>query len=135
MSVKKIVLAVATAAFVTLPAIGSANAEPAKGKRFGLAISTCTPLVTKRLERQGRKIRNGRNAGKLTRQEAAYLRSNLREIRFRKRLAARDGVVTRRERLRLHAMLDRNSVRIKRLKNNRNNTFGRIGRVHFSLGF
>ena len=136
MPIKQTAMAVALAAAFTIPSTVTAEAAPRDGnKHFGLAVATYTPLINRRMKKQIRRIRNGRSAGKLTRHEARFLRSSLQEIRFRKRLAARDGVITRGERFRLHSMLDRNSLRIKRLKRNRNTSFGRSGRVRFSLGF
>ena len=79
---------------------------------------TATPRINRRIRRQSRRIRRGRRDGSLTRYEARRLWSGLRRIQFARLRAASDGIVTMRERFRLHRKLDRNSRRIWRLRHN-----------------
>ena len=65
----------------------------------------------------------------MTRGEYFRLKYRLFRIKNARRIAKFDGYVSFRERARLHRMLDRNSRRINRLRNNgRYAGFGRYGR-------
>lgn len=77
-----------------------------------------TPRIDMRIATQGRRIRNGRLAGRLTRFEAIRLRGRLFAIKSARSFARIDGVVTFKERRRLMVMLDDNSHRIRRLAHN-----------------
>jgi len=77
-----------------------------------------TPRIDFRITKQTRRIVRGRRSGRLTRIEAVRLRGHLLAIRSARGFARVDGRVTRRERLRLNAMLHRNSKRIHRLSRN-----------------
>ena len=91
--------------------------------------NTYTPGIDRRIRRQNRRIRRGRDFGDLTRGEYFRLKYRLFRIKNARRYAKIDGYVSRGERRRLHRMLDRNSRRINRLRNNgRYAGFGRYGR-------
>jgi len=86
-------------------------------RRRGRRVAT--PRIDRRIKRQARRIRRGMRRGHLTRFETVRLRGRLFGIRSVRRLAKRDGRVTRRERNRLMRLLNRNSKRIQRLSRNR----------------
>ncbi len=77
-----------------------------------------TPGIDRRIERQAKRIRSGRQAGDLTWNEARKLRKGLRRIVRARSYAKYDGNVTRQERRELRDMLDHNGQRIRRLRNN-----------------
>ncbi|MEO1206150.1 MAG: hypothetical protein AAFV45_07435 [Pseudomonadota bacterium] len=110
-----------------LPLAGTANAGPAGKHAYGgggiYKVATYTPRINQRIKNQRRRIARGIRNGDLRRGEANRLVNRLRTIKQARRFAARDGVVTFRERARLTNMLDRNSRVIRRLKNNRRVAF------------
>ncbi|MGI9523192.1 MAG: hypothetical protein ACR2PG_16260 [Hyphomicrobiaceae bacterium] len=77
-----------------------------------------TRHIDRRIRRQNKRIRKGRRVGDLTVFEYRRLRFRMFQIRNARRLVKLDGVVSFRERRRLHRLLDRNSDRIRRLRNN-----------------
>ena len=77
-----------------------------------------TRSVERRSARQELRIRQGVRAGQLTRRETVRLRQGQRHIRSMELRAPVDGQIGPRERGRLHRALDRQSVRIWRLKHN-----------------
>ena len=101
----KTTLITALAVAATLFA-GTAHADPA------------TPWVDARQKAQKAHIVHGLANGSLTTAEARRLRrGQVRSRRMERRFKA-DGVVTRRERVRLHRQLNRQNRRIRRLRNN-----------------
>jgi hypothetical protein len=78
-----------------------------------------TPRVELRQERQAERIAQGVRSGELTVAERRQLRTQQRTIERVQDQAAADGVVTRAERRRLHALQDRASASIHRQKNDR----------------
>ena len=82
------------------------------------AARTCPRHPARRAVRQELRIRQGVQAGQLTRCETVRLRQGQRHIRSMELRAPVDGQIGPRERGRLHRALDRQSVRIWRLKHN-----------------
>ena len=119
MFIKTIGTAVLGALVLTAPL--AANAAP-KHKFYGFHkakhADVFTPGINRRIRRQNRRIERGRSLGDLTRFEYRRLKFKLFQIRMVRRYAKFDGYVSRGERRRLHRMLDRNSRRIRRLRNN-----------------
>lgn len=77
-----------------------------------------TPGVNQRQWNQCARIHQGVAGGELTRGEAMRLRAGQRHVRRVEWCAKSDGVVTARERVRLHAMQNQQSRAIWRLKHN-----------------
>lgn len=80
--------------------------------------ASLTPRIDERLANQDARIRQGEANGELTRWEARRLLRAQREIVAARDMATSDGRVTRGERERLLAMLDRSSRRIARATHN-----------------
>jgi hypothetical protein len=66
------------------------------------AQAQSTPVVDERQHHQRHRIRQGVRTGELTRVEAQEARGNQRKVRRTERRAKADGVVTGRERVRIH---------------------------------
>lgn len=125
---KSVALAFATVITLALPSVAPANAQTGFNAHARAAFpgtpalvrtrATATPGINARIRRQALRIRRGVRIGSLNRFETRILRRGLRRIQFSKWNASRDGVVTTRERVRLHRQLDRNSHRIRRLVHN-----------------
>ncbi len=77
-----------------------------------------TPGLDKREHRQGVRIWNGVKDGSLTVRETGQLIRGQARLRRAERRAKSDGVVTGRERARLHRKANRQSRRIWRKKHN-----------------
>lgn len=77
-----------------------------------------TPRVDQRQENQERRIDQGVNSGELTARETRTLAVRQANIAVHEANAKADGVVTARERARLHAEQDRASRAIYRKKHN-----------------
>jgi hypothetical protein len=82
------------------------------------AFASATPGVDRRECRQRQRITQGVRSGALSRGEARRAWAGERRIHRMEWRAKSDGVVTARERVRLHRSLDRESARIWRLKHN-----------------
>ena len=82
------------------------------------SANTSTPGVDRREAIQRWRIAHGMHSGQLRRGEARRLMRGERHIHRMEWRAKRDGHVSRRERLRMHRALDRESARIWRLKHN-----------------
>lgn len=78
-----------------------------------------TPRVAHRHAAQHHRIREGVRNGRLTPGEARRLRHGERRIHRTERRMKADGSVSRRDRVRLDRLQDRESRRIYRLKHNR----------------
>ncbi len=78
-----------------------------------------TPVVSKRQQHQQRVIARGIRAGRLTPREVIHLERTQQRIQRHKKLAGADGVVTRRERIRLQRELNRSQRQITRSLSNR----------------
>lgn len=78
-----------------------------------------SPRVELRQEWQAERIAQGVRSGELTVAERRQLRAQQRTIERAQHRAAADGVVTRGERRRLHALQDRASASIQRQKSDR----------------
>jgi hypothetical protein len=76
------------------------------------------PGLERREWRQHLRIRRGVLSGRLTPREAGALRMRQHAIRGMEWRARRDGALTMRERFRMDRALDRQSLRIWRLKHN-----------------
>lgn len=92
----------------------SAHAAPPAG-----AASAATPGIDKRQAHQERRIDHGVASGELTRREARRLNREQHAIDQAENRAKADGVVTARERKRLHHMHDGASADIARQKHDR----------------
>jgi hypothetical protein len=75
-----------------------------------------TPNLDRREHHQRDRIHQGVDSGELTRPEARRLRVGQARLHLNEARAKSDGVVTARERARLHAQADRQSQRIYRQK-------------------
>jgi hypothetical protein len=78
-----------------------------------------TPGVNERQENQRDRIQQGVVSGELTRAEAAEARQDQRHIRRAEHRAKSDGVVTKRERARLHHKQNQASRELHRNKHDR----------------
>ena len=85
------------------------------GDRLGLR----TPGIDLRLDRQKLRVRRAHDGGALTRSELVDIRDCIEDIRNTLDYAREDGIVTLRERRRLHRMLDDSARLIARLSHNR----------------
>ena len=128
----KVALAAATALALLMPAATSANAQPGH-PQFVRHSSVYTPGIERRIHRQKKRIRHARLNGSLTWLQARRLRRRLANVRRELWLASMDGNVTRYERRHLHRMLDRNSRRIARMRNNER--VGSRGRFWWGISF
>jgi hypothetical protein len=92
---------------------------------MALALSLCgiasagAPGVDARQQRQAARIEQGVLSGQLTGVETARLQARQQHLSNVERRAEADGVVTARERARLHLAQDRNSRSIARQKHDR----------------
>ncbi len=86
-------------------------------------LGTETPWVDRMIDRQGERIRRGRQRGLLTRIERVRLRGHLSAIRTARRIAKLDGRISRRERRGLVNMVDANAERIRRMMRNHRTSF------------
>jgi hypothetical protein len=82
------------------------------------AAQDCPRHPMRRAVRQELRIRQGVRDGQLTRREAYRLQLGQRHIRRMELRARADGRIVMRERVRVHRALDRQSVRIWRLRHN-----------------
>ena len=82
------------------------------------AARTCPRHPARRAVRQELRIRQGVQAGQLTRCETVRLRQGQRHIRHMELRTRADGRMGPRERVRLHRALDRQNVRIRQLRHN-----------------
>ena len=85
-----------------------------QGRRFGPLGSVATPRINRRIRNQMRRIRIGRETGRLSRFKSVRLRSRVLAIRSALQFAKLDGHIARYERRRLNRMLNANSRRISR---------------------
>ncbi|OSY88439.1 hypothetical protein WH52_06700 [Tenacibaculum holothuriorum] len=83
----------------------------------GIAYSQ-TPKVDKRQNKQRTRIVNGVKSGELTAKETKQLAQQQSNIRKMERKAKRDGVVTKKEKVKLQKAQNKASRNIKRKKNN-----------------
>ncbi|MEO1206151.1 MAG: hypothetical protein AAFV45_07440 [Pseudomonadota bacterium] len=77
-----------------------------------------TPGILRRLERQKHRVIDGVERGDLTPREIRAIRECIEDIRYQLKYSKDDGRVTRRERFKIHAMLDDSARLIYRLKRN-----------------
>jgi len=84
----------------------------------GTAKAQSTPGADWRQHNQSMRIFNGVHNGTLTFRETGQLVRGQARIRNQERSFKSDGVVTRRERVRMHRTLNRQSHRIYRRKHN-----------------
>ena len=85
-----------------------------QGRRFDPLGSVATPRINRRIRNQMRRIRIGRETGRLSRFKSIRLRGRVFAIRSALQFAKLDGHVARHERHRLTKMLNANSRRISR---------------------
>ena len=85
-----------------------------QGRRFDPLGSVATPRINRRIRNQMRRIRIGRETGRLSRFKSVRLRSRVLAIRSALQFAKLDGHIARYERRRLNRMLNANSRRISR---------------------
>ena len=83
-------------------------------RRFDRFGSVATPRINRRIRNQMRRIRIGRETGRLSRFKSIRLRGRVFAIRSALQFAKLDGHVARYERRRLTGMLNANSRRIRR---------------------
>ena len=88
-----------------------------------------TPRVDQRQANQEQRIDQGVASGSLTQREANRLENGQQRVDNMENRAKADGVVTRRERARLHAAQDAQSQRIAVQKHDRQHDFNHNGRV------
>ena len=118
MNAKTLVIAsLATAAVVILPGVASANPM----NEQAIAVDQ----IEWRIDRQLRRIQNGKVDGSLTRREFRKLMRANRRLNRKLDRALFDGFLSYGEEMRLTDMLENQSHRIRRLKNNR-----RFSRAH-----
>lgn len=98
------VIAAAVAAFIAAPAF---------------AQSAATPGIDQRQANQERRIDQGIASGELNARETARLERGQQRVENMETRAKSDGVVTRGERAKMHAVQDRQSKRIYRQKHDR----------------
>lgn len=79
---------------------------------------TNTPIVDKRQQNQKQRIKSGVRNGSLSKREGFKLAVEQARIRNKERRAEADGVVTLRERARLHRELNQSSRHIRNKKHN-----------------
>ena len=84
----------------------------------GIASAAATPGVAKHQILQMKRIHQGIHNGTLKPREAITLLRGEVKIQRQKRRIRADGVVTPRERLRLHRALNKQNARIRRKKRN-----------------
>lgn len=90
---------------------------------------TATPRVDQRQLNQERRIEQGVDSGALTAREANRLEAGQDRVERVEDRAKADGVVTRRERVRLHQAQDVQSGRIARQKHDRQRDRNHDGRI------
>ena len=88
-----------------------------------------TPGVDQRQANQERRIEQGVNSGALTTREANRLEAGQAKVDRIENRAKSDGVVTQRERARLHQAQDVQSARIARQKHDRQRDLNHNGKV------
>lgn len=88
------------------------------GFTFSTEAQTVTPKVTKRQVNQQKRIHQGVKSGELTRKEVVHLQKQQAHIQRTKKRVKADGVVTKRERAKLHRKQTRASKNVYRAKNN-----------------
>lgn len=88
-----------------------------------------TPGVDQRQANQERRIEQGVNSGALTTREANRLEAGQARVDRIENRAKSDGVVTQRERARLHQAQDVQSTRIARQKHDRQRDLNHDGKV------
>ena len=137
MSFKRIALTAIVAAAFVAPGMTAANAGKKHHKKHDRIErldydddihnvrlgNTRTRGIDRRINRQHRRIRNGRIDGDLTFREYRKLRRGLNRIRRARHYAKADGHVSRYERRELRDMLSDHSERIYRLRNNNRTAF------------
>ncbi len=84
-----------------------------------LAEGTDTPVIDQRQANQEKRIDQGIASGQLTEREANRLNKQQEHINKMEDHAKSDGVVTKKERARIHAAQDRASRNIARQKHDR----------------
>jgi hypothetical protein len=87
------------------------------------AGSTHDPVVNKRQRHQQKRIVQGIRSGELTRGEVLRLEKEQARIRREERRFKADGVLTKRERIKLHRDLDRASRHIYKEKHDNQNRY------------
>ncbi|MCB4359252.1 hypothetical protein [Quatrionicoccus australiensis] len=88
-----------------------------------------TPRVDQRQANQEQRIDQGVASGSLTQREANRLENGQQRVDNMENRAKADGVVTKRERARLHVAQDAQSDRIHAQKHDRQHDFNHNGRV------
>lgn len=91
----------------------------AAGLAYGQAE---TPGIDQRQANQEQRIDQGIASGQLTQREAGRLEQQQQHINTMENKAKSDGVVTKKERARLHAAQDKASKKIYRQKHDRQNS-------------
>lgn len=82
------------------------------------AGTTYDPKIQDRIAEQQKRVDDGISSQVLTRAEADTLQDNLNWIKSEEAWLKKDGLLTKRERIRLHKMLDLNSTMIFKKKHN-----------------
>ena len=88
-----------------------------------------TPRVDQRQANQEQRIDQGVASGRLTQREANRLERGQQHVDNMENRAKADGVVTARERARLHQAQDVQSARIYRQKHDRQHDYNHDGRI------
>jgi hypothetical protein len=84
----------------------------------GFAVAG-TPGVDKREKNQKHRIVQGVKSGELTARETAKLVKGQKQLKHMERRAKADGVVTKKERIRLHHKANKESAKIKHNKHDK----------------
>lgn len=85
---------------------------------LGLFATLAMGEVDQRLQNQDQRIENGVKSGALNSNEAARLEAGQKRVKNAEAKAKADGTVTKQEARKLNRMQNRQSRKIKRLKNN-----------------
>ncbi len=89
---------------------------------FTGSVFAGTPAVDKREKNQKQRIAQGVKSGELTAKETVRLAKGQKELRQMERRAKADGIVTTKERARLHNKANKESAKIKHNKHDKQKT-------------
>jgi len=78
-----------------------------------------TPVLDERQENQKARIKQGVKSGELTKRETAKLAQGQKQLRKMERKAKADGVVTKKERAKLHRKANKESGKIAKNKHDK----------------
>jgi len=85
---------------------------------FSSQAQTATPHIKKTQVKQHVKIKQGVQSGELTKREAVQLKQQQRHIKKTKRVAKQDGVIMKKERIKINSLQRRANANIYKKKHN-----------------